>query len=242
MGFQSGPIGRTLRIAAVAVVGLAALEGVARAQNVGIFQSAVSSDANLGGLAGADARCELEGTTVIPGSGPWVAWLSTDDSGPGPIENARNRIAVPGGGAYVRASAPTIVIATSLAELTDGMLDNPVGILDAAGNPVVTNGIWTGTAPDGTLAAGLGTCLNWTDGNAPVRVAAGFSSATDSRWTQLPGNPTCDARQFVDPPHIYCIGPLPTGVPTLPNSALVALAILLVASAAYQYRRRQAHD
>lgn len=71
MGFQSGPIGRTLRIAAVAVVGLAALEGVARAQNVGIFQSAVSSDANLGGLAGADARCELEGTTVIPGSGPW---------------------------------------------------------------------------------------------------------------------------------------------------------------------------
>ena len=231
---------RLARVVLVGAVGIVMVAGVANAQNVGIFLSAISSNGNLGGLSGADATCQAEGTAAIPGSGPWNAWISTDGSGPPPIENAMDRIATPGATfAYVRASAPATVIATSLSDLTDGMLDQAIGSLDAAGLPLFAFA-WTGTSPDGTigLPTDNGTCRNWTDGTTQgLEGTVGRAAMTDTEWTRA-GSGFCDDASDAS---FFCVGFLPAPVaPTLPPFALALFAALLLAGGAYLYRRRQA--
>ena len=238
MTLERGPKGRTLRIAAVAVVGLAALAAAAKAQNVGVFVSSETTDGSIDepsfatGLDSADAICDRLGTAAIPGSGPWVAWLSTGD----PPANARDRIPEPGaGGAYVRASQPGTVIADDLADLTDSSLTASILITEAGGASVLD--VWTGTNAAGEIFDPLETCADWTltGGQTDAgRVGDGF--ATDSGWTE--------AFQLLcsdDDTAIYCFGPLTPPAPALPPPALLALAVLLLAGGAYLYRRRQAH-
>ena len=179
---------RTLRIAVVALVGFAAAHGVARAQNIGVFVSSEATDGSIDemgfatGLASADAICDRVGTAAIAGSGLWVAWLSDMTA------DARDRVPVPGpAGDYVRATDQPTVIAADLADLTDGMLDNSVG-LDESGSPGATFA-WTGTLSNGTAQADR--CNDWTSGAFPGPVGTvGGSSATDATWTNL-GQGSC---------------------------------------------------
>ena len=135
--------------------------------------SNTSMTGNLGGLAGADKRCQDLAATVGAGSKKWAAYLSAERGGPnGGPAHARDRI---GRGPWRNAKGVTI--ARDLAELHNGMAGNADLFLEERGNKV--NGQWgriamdapnehdvlTGSNADGTVFVGR-TCLDWTSAGA----------------------------------------------------------------------------
>jgi hypothetical protein len=144
------------------------------AANASFFVSSTTSpNANLGGLAAADARCLALATAAgIAGSKTWHAYLSVEhgpggDAGTGPI-NARDRI---GTGPWYNVRG--ILVANNLTELHSRTGDATV-FIDEHG--LMINGQWTGsptpnehdiltgTNANGTVAVGK-TCADWTSGD-----------------------------------------------------------------------------
>jgi hypothetical protein len=153
--------------------------------------SAKSATGNLGGLSGADARCQALAAAVGAGGRTWHAYLSVehDASNGGRATNARDRI---GAGPWYNANG--VMVARSVADLhattlvgnppepKHTLVADPTVFVDERGNPV--NGQWsgspspnehdilTGSNDDGTLlvnpsaAPALGTCRDWTSASA----------------------------------------------------------------------------
>jgi hypothetical protein len=123
--------------------------------------------ADLGGLAGADTRCQALAQAAGAGTRTWRAYLSTQAEGGQAAVNARDRI---GKGPWKNAKGETI--ATSVADLhSAGNKLNKQTALTEKGQPVNGRGdqpnqhdILTGSQPDGTaFSAGEDrTCKNWT--------------------------------------------------------------------------------
>lgn len=149
----------------------------------------------LGGLAGADEKCQTLAAAVGAGSKTWHAYLSLSSGGPdGGVVNARDRI-----GAGPWSNVDGVVIATDLATLHE---ENDAGMngitgetaLDELGNRVPTGGdaggtnqhdILTGSLPDGRAfpAAPDFTCAGWTSNQAgppPVVPSDAASDASDA--------------------------------------------------------------
>jgi hypothetical protein len=109
---------KTLRLsilASAALVSLAWFAG-AQAQQAGMsfFVTSTGSGkgADLGGLAGADARCQQLAQAAGAGAKTWHAYLSTQAAGGQPAVNARDRI---GNGPWQNAKG--VVIAKNVDEL-----------------------------------------------------------------------------------------------------------------------------
>ena len=137
--------------------------------------SATSTTANLGGLNGADTRCQnLAVAAGIAGTKTWHAYLSVEhgpggDAGTGPI-NARDRI---GTGPWYNVRG--ILVANDLTEL-HARRGDPTVFIDEHG--LMINGQWTGsptpnehdiltgTNANGTVAVGK-TCGDWTSMMGP---------------------------------------------------------------------------
>jgi hypothetical protein len=132
---------------------------------------------NLGGLAGADKRCQDLAGAVNAGDRTWHAYLSAegvnakDRIGPGPWQNQKG-----------------VVIATSLAALHDDFF-NPqdMDMIDEKGAAIPPTGryILTGTKRDGTAL--LDTCQNWTSNTNGRTARIGDSASRSSsllaaRW------------------------------------------------------------
>ncbi len=121
---------------------------------------------NLGGLAGADARCLQLATAVGHGDHTWRAYLSAPAANGQPAVNARDRI---GKGPWVNVAG--VQIAASVADLhgpTTGISQETA--LTEVGNGIgpTRHDILTGSNPDGTLSteAADTTCRGWTSLNA----------------------------------------------------------------------------
>jgi hypothetical protein len=126
-----------------------------------------SMTGNLGGLSGADMRCQTLAAAVGLGGKTWHAYLSVEHdpaSANGPA-NARDRI---GAGPWYNARG--VLLAANLTEL-HGRTGDPAVFLDEHGGMIrgqwtgsmvpIEHDILTGSNPDGTLAPGK-TCLDWT--------------------------------------------------------------------------------
>ena len=131
-----------------------------------ITSAGPGNGADLGGLEGADARCQQLADAVGAGDRTWRAYLSTQASGGAQAVNARDRI---GEGPWQNAEG--VVIASDLAELHDSNNLNKETALRESGEVVNGRGdspnrhdILTGSRPDGTaFAEGEDrTCGNWT--------------------------------------------------------------------------------
>ena len=131
-----------------------------------ITSAGPGNGADLGGLEGADARCQQLADAVGAGDRTWRAYLSTQASGGAQAVNARDRI---GEGPWQNAEG--VVIASDLAELHDSNNLNKETALSESGEVVNGRGdspnrhdILTGSQPDGTaFAEGEDrTCGNWT--------------------------------------------------------------------------------
>ena len=173
-----------VRLFMVASVAFGALVGSAQAQqapqspNMTFFVTSggPGKGADLGGLAGADARCQELGAAAGAGSKTWRAYLSTNQGNQGGPVNARDRI---GKGPWQNFKGT--VIATSVEDLHSN--NNKLGAensLTERGTQVAGFGMtpnWhdvlTGSQMDGTAWPGNMnlTCNNWsssTFGSASV--------------------------------------------------------------------------
>jgi hypothetical protein len=144
-----------------------------------------------GGLAAADAACTTA-ANLQGNPGTWTAWLSDNggSSAPGDDLNAVDRILDSGGKPYQTIDGT--VVATSLADLTDGLLDAPI-IIDEAGNTLTNQlAVWSATGADGKYS-GQGTCARWTDVTTTNQAAIGIAGEIGEKWTIEGGGQDCAA-------------------------------------------------
>ena len=133
------------------------------------FVTSSDSLGDFGGLAGGDAICQARADSV-PLGGSWTAWLSDSST------DAKDRIT---DSLYTRVDETT-VIATSLADLTDGSLLASIRTTQTGANTVIAPA-WTGTRDDGT--AHPARCGDWMSKNNPDFGRVGSPPATGSEWT-----------------------------------------------------------
>ena len=179
--------------------------------------------ANYGGLAGADAHCQMLAQAAGRGNVKWVAYLSTQ--GPGAV-NARDRI---GQGPWYNARGT--MIAANLAELHGDTLEvarmgnriNKNSALTEKGGPVKGVGdmpnehdMLTGSMPDGRAYTDNmdHTCSNYTsnvDGKGNVQVGHHDKIGnTNGSWNS--SHPSRGCSQASLPPsggagYLYCFAP-----------------------------------
>jgi hypothetical protein len=164
-------------IALTAIVlscGFGASAGAQQA-NMTFFITSVGSGkgADLGGLAGADAHCQMLAQAAGAGNKTWRAYLSTNARGGANAVNARDRI---GNGPWQNAKGT--VIATSVADLhSDNNKMGKPNALDEKGQPIKVRGdtpnmhdIMTGSDKDGrAFPSNMDlTCRNWTSSDSGV--------------------------------------------------------------------------
>jgi len=163
---------RSSILASAALLALA-LSGTAQAQqaNMTFFVTSEGSGkgADLGGLAGADAHCQMLAASVGAGGKTWRAYLSssTNAANPGATINARDRI---GRGPWQNAKG--VVIATSVEDL------------HSAGNKVSKE---SGLTEKGTVVNGVGDTPNMHDmltgSNMEGRAFPDNVNLTCNNWT-----------------------------------------------------------
>ena len=167
--------------------------------------SATSTTGNLGGLRGADNRCQTLATAAGAGNKTWRAYLSIErdtDNGNRPTD-ARSRI---GTGPWFNAKG--VMVAGSVAELHARKGDATL-FIDEKGQQIngqwmgspspVEHDIMTGSMADGTLLAGF-TCGDWTSDSSTTFGQVGHSdglgpngdtSGALSSWNSAHANQNC---------------------------------------------------
>jgi hypothetical protein len=155
-------------------------EAGATCERVVFATSTTSSGNGLGGVAGADARCQAraDGSTHVRVRGKrFRAWISTKQSA------VKDRL-VHGTAPYKLPSGA--IIAASFADLTDGSLLE--GIDEDENGANVGGNAWTGSNADGTL--GPDECDGWTASGTNGRAGnvggkgAGWSDGTNASCGQ----------------------------------------------------------
>ncbi len=142
-----------------------------------VFVTAGTYNGNLGGLSGADAKCQTAADTASLG-GTWKAWLSDGTA------SAASRL-THGEGPYRRINHPGI--GGKWTDLTDGTI-GAINI-EHNGPPVVSGfNVWTGTNYMGSVIdAANRTCVNWTSSAGGWIAKYGYygqSNQTGTGWTQ----------------------------------------------------------
>nr|WP_276603086.1 DUF4215 domain-containing protein [Nannocystis pusilla] len=150
------------------------------------FVTSTTYDGNLGGLAGAAAKCQTRADAAGLG-GTWDVWLSTDASSP----STRFLPSLPG---YRRID--NVIVANTLADLTDGTIDIAISVTELGTTPSASD-VWTGSGPNGQ--ATTATCTNWTTNSSAVTGEYGRSNGSNAVWSDN-GNPaTCNGLR-----RLYC--------------------------------------
>jgi hypothetical protein len=148
-----------------------------------VFVTSTTSNAQLGGVAGADARCAaIAGDAGI--GGIWVAWLSTE-GGPHAVDRLTSI------GPWHTISGG--VVAANKGVLVGGSLDRTID-RDEKGMVVPPSHVWTGSGPDGRYLTN--DCDRWTPGGSRGRVGA--TDQTTAGWTSTT-TITCGL-----PARLYC--------------------------------------
>jgi hypothetical protein len=135
------------------------------------------------GLSGADSLCNAAASNAGLG-GSWVAWLSTQATGPTAATRAVDRIhdVSP----WVLVDGVTVAV-SSFDQLASGALGASIDE-DETGAPS-TNHVWTGT--NGDMTAG-NECNDWTS-SSPINIGLyGLASDADVSWTEQ-SNYSCAA-------------------------------------------------
>jgi hypothetical protein len=133
-----------------------------------VFVTSTASNARLGGVAGADARCAaIAGDAGIGGT--WVAWLSIE-GGPHAVDRVTSI------GPWHTISGG--IVAANKGALVGGTLARPID-RDENGADVPPSHVWTGSGPDGRYLTN--DCDRWTPGGSRGRVGA--TDQTTAAWT-----------------------------------------------------------
>jgi hypothetical protein len=189
------------------------------ASSLGFFvSSSKSTTGNLGGLRGADARCQSLAAAVGGGGRTWRAYLSVErDPDTGMPVDARSRI---GTGPWVNARGVTI--ARDVNELHSRTGEAGV-FVDERGEQVPgqwpgspspnEHDVLTGSTSEGRLMPGM-TCSDWTSSASSVTAQVGHSDGLGpggstagalSSWNSAHANQNCaDTAPRGGAGRIYC--------------------------------------
>ena len=149
-----------------------------------VFVTSATFKGNLGGLTGADGKCQAEAdspASIVP-SGTYLAWLSDG------IDSPDTR--------FTKTAHPYMLpdgtkIAEDFTDLTDGSILHAINI-DPTGEPLSFDMFWTGTNPDGTTADYTLTCDGWTaDPLVNFYGMAGQTNVVSSMWSSRWGSASC---------------------------------------------------
>lgn len=145
-----------------------------------VFVTSETFDGNLGGITGADAKCQSEATAKGL-AGNYKAWIADNSSSP-----STN---------FFQSASPYYLItgaevAANWADLIDGTLTHEINVdingdvvLASVGSPpTYYNYVWTNVKVDGTKV-GLYDCLGWTSTSGGNEGTIGLSHKKDSTWT-----------------------------------------------------------
>jgi hypothetical protein len=167
-------------ISAVALLTAIAGSAYADQHEKTVFITSAKFKGDLGGLAGADDKCQAEAdsTASIVPSGTYLAWLSDGFDSP----DVR----------FTKSVHPYMLldgtkIAEDFADLTDGSILHAINI-DATGKRLHYEYIWTGTKADGKTADYTQTCDGWmanplTNFNGMAGQTNLTSTVWSSRWS-----------------------------------------------------------
>jgi hypothetical protein len=147
-----------------------------------VFVSSQVYNGNLGGLAGADTKCQTLATAAsLPGT--YKAWLS-DGTG-----TATNRLTH---GIVPYTLVDNTLVANNWTQLTSGNLAHAIDKTESGGAPPLgtvscSNAslphVWTDTVFNGNVVSAAYSCTNWTSTAANLAFM-GQSGAKNSQWTQ----------------------------------------------------------
>jgi hypothetical protein len=152
-----------------------------------VFVTSTQSNANLGGLSGADSTCNtLAGAAGL--SGTFVAWLSSTTT------NASARLQKTGTTARGWVNMDGSPFADTVGDIATGVVYYPIVFTENYATTATRvdgrNQVWTGTYVDGTYTAGnVATCSDWTtsDAGAGNYGTSGQVSGGPGRWTDATG-------------------------------------------------------
>ena len=150
-----------------------------------VFVTSTTYDGNLGGLDGADSKCQERAQAGGHG-GNWIAMLSTD------LVDLKDRIKLTG---KIRNTAGQI-IADNEAALFDGGIDNTINTDEFGNSP--SNYTWTNTTSNGSYNTATNNCDDWTN-NSSSTVSVGYSADSGAGWLE---NTTAACSNSY---HLYCI-------------------------------------
>ncbi len=143
-----------------------------------VFVTTATFNSNLGGLKGADAKCQAEadGAASIVPSGTYLAWLSDGTNSP----DTR----------FTKSSHPYMLpertkIAEDFTDLTDGSILHTIN-MDPTGKPVGHVEFWTGTKADGTTAQHSQTCGGWVGSYLNAYGMVGSPTRSGTLWSSVP--------------------------------------------------------
>ena len=190
----------TFIVVAAAVFALPSGEFAGQQNRPGFFvtSSTASGSGNLGGLSGADQRCQALAKSTSAPNRTWRAYLSTNGAGG---VNARDRI---GNGPWYNVKG--VLVAQNLAELhsdkaninNDTALDEQGRMINPPGGPN-RHDILTGSTTEGR-ATDM-TCNNWTSNGAGSATVGHHDRLTfgkpGSPWNSAHPSKGCSAENLV---------------------------------------------
>ena len=175
-----------------------------------VFLTSATFDGNLGGIAGADAKCEAAAASASLG-GSWQAWLSDHVTYPA--------LTFPQLGASYR-RLDGAVIATSWADLVDGSIASPINVDESGKNVTAASSnsnttcsgnfrpkVHTGTYYNGNryTTSSSRNCLAWksntTSGSSSYGAGIGVAGVTNSQWSYACNTDRCYSTYRG---HLYC--------------------------------------
>lgn len=152
-----------------------------------IFLTSARFDGNLGGLGGADQKCETAATTAGL-TGTFKAWLSDSTT------DAADRL-THSDTSYIRTDGA--VIATNWFDLTDGSLKEPIMCDENRTCSVLGDYTWTGSTRAGKKTTSY-LCSDWTNASSGSGTN-GATSIISSAWSDY-GTGNCSSTL-----KLYCI-------------------------------------
>ena len=148
---------------------------------------------NLGGLAGADAKCSAAASAaLLPGT--WKAWLSDDTGSPS------TRFDTKFTGWYRLVDGTPV--ARGWAGLTTPPLKNPINLTEAGQAPMDQKLAWSNTTATGIKVSATH-CSNWTMDLLLPKGRLGDTTATTNDWSDL-NDPELNPFSCGTSLHLYC--------------------------------------
>lgn len=133
-----------------------------------VFVTSTTMNGNLGGLAGADAKCQTAANAAGLG-GTFIAYVSVEN-----VIDARDRLT--GTGPWHLVTGP---LAVTKAQVTNAPISHAID-RDESGALVTGGQVWTATGSAGRFLDD--DCAGWTVGSVARHAAVGNPQATSNLW------------------------------------------------------------